>query len=104
MVVEPSVAHRLYPSVRRGPAHFLTRKRKREKTGPSGVLQELAVQPGPCVSPVPISRCRRDAQGDGGLVQGQAGKIAQLDELTREVVQDRQALQRIVQGDQLVRG
>ena len=58
--------------------------------GPLRVLQQLAVQPGAGVGPVPIGRCRRDAQGRGGLVERQAGEIAELDEFPRQGVEGRQ--------------
>jgi hypothetical protein len=36
-----------------------------------------------------VSRCRRDAQSSGGLVESEAGKIPQLDEVSRDLVKGR---------------
>src|SRR5262245_51725524 len=80
-----SLAQRLYHSVRRGLASFLTTKQK--KTRRLRVLRQFAVQPGAGVSPVPIGGGRRNAQNHGGFVESQAGEIAQFDESPRDGVQ-----------------
>src|SRR6266542_5433322 len=100
--MESSPTHRLYHSVRRSLGRFLMTDEKIPR--PLPVRQQFAAQPRACVSPVPIRRGRRDAQGRGGLVESQTGKIAQLNEFTREGVQALQPHERVVQGNQLVGG
>ena len=43
--------------------------------------EHLLMQPGPGVSPVAVGGGARDAEGLGGLVDGQAGEVAELDQL-----------------------
>src|SRR5262249_1336518 len=42
---------------------------------------ELTVEPRPGVIPVASGCCARDAEGLGGLLDGQAGEVAELDQL-----------------------
>src|SRR5262245_17648221 len=101
-LMRTSPAHRFYQGVRRGLASFLTTAGKNPR--PLRVLQQLAAQPGPRVRPVPVGGGRRDAQRGGGLVEGQAAEVAQLDDVPREGVEGRQPEQGVVQGDELVGG
>ena len=48
--------------------------------------QPSAVQPGPGVGPVPVGGARGDAEGGGGLLEGQAGEVPELDQLGRRRV------------------
>src|SRR5262249_41231416 len=48
--------------------------------------QELTIQPGPPEGPLPVGGGGGDRQHRGGLLHGQPGVIAELDELAREGV------------------
>ena len=62
------------------------------------------VEPGAGVPPGPVGGGQGDAQALGRLLQGQAAEEAQLDELGLERVVERELLQGLVQGQELLRG
>src|SRR5262245_18221748 len=72
--------------------------------GARPVAQEL-VQPGPGVGPVAVGGSSCQAEGHGRLVERQAGEEAELDQFRTHRVFPGQALEGIVEGDEvLVRG
>src|SRR6476619_6908710 len=81
----------------------LSRQKEFFRNGRLGVVsQELTMQPGACVSPVPVGRRRGNAQSCGGIGECQASEVAELDQLTRQAVQRYEPLERLVQGEQLI--
>src|SRR5262249_21354111 len=64
---------------------------------------QLAVQPGPCVSPVLVSVGPGDAGQLRGFLDGEAGEVAEPDELGRGGVFTGEFLDRVVDDQQLIR-
>ena len=76
-------------------------------TGPdyfpeSAPAEHLLAEPGPGVGPTAVGGPGRQAQGLGGLVEGQAGEVSQLHQLGRVLVLRGELLQGLVQGEQIV--
>src|SRR5262245_5315310 len=57
------------------------------------VAHDLLVQPGACVGPVAVRGGRGDAQGVGRLIDGQAGEVAQFDQVRLDRILPGQLLQ-----------
>src|SRR5262249_61305168 len=86
------------------------RERDRESTiafsewprPPRSAAADFGLEPGPGIGPVAVGGGRGDAQHLGGLLAGQAGKVAQLDELRLLGIDRGQLLEGLVEGEQLV--
>src|SRR5215831_9854365 len=73
-------------------ADFLRRPR-------SALVAEGGDEPGPCVSPVGVSRSGRDAEGGRGLRDGQAGEVAELDYFRGPGLDGREPVEGLVEGE-----
>ena len=63
---------------------------------------KLPIQPGAGEGPVPLDRCRRDAERLGGLFDAHSAEEAALDDSRVALVHGRQALQRFVEREHVV--
>src|SRR5262249_25389149 len=70
----------------------------------SGLLAQPLHQPRPDVPPVPVERALGQPEDRRGLVPGQAGEIAQQDDLGLERVAGLEFLQGLVDREHVVRG
>src|SRR5579864_1729963 len=70
--------------------------------GGSFLVEDLAANPGSGVGPVAVRGCPRQAQGLGGLLNAEAGEIAELDQFGRLLVLGGQPIERLVNGEDLV--
>ena len=64
----------------------------------------LREEPGPGVGPVPLGGRAGRSQGRGGLLDGQAGEVAELDELGLAGSSGREPVQGLVEGEQVLGG
>src|SRR5262249_9111292 len=85
-------------------ASFRTKRdhgiRKLFRIAAAGLL-ERGIQPGPAHGAVALGRRRRDAQASRGLLQRQAGKVAELDQLGLDRLLPGQRAEGVVQGEQV---
>ncbi len=63
------------------------------------VLLKGGDKPGPCVSPVVVGRSGRDAEDGSGLLDGQAGKVAELDHFRSAWLDGREPVERLIEGE-----
>src|SRR5262249_32192069 len=65
------------------------------------VAGDFLIEPGAGVGPVALGGGGGNAQSRGGLLDGQARKVAQLDQFSLDRVLARQLLQGFIQGEQV---
>jgi hypothetical protein len=66
------------------------------------IAANLPEEPGASVSPISLSRCRRDAEGLSGLFDGKPSEVAQLDQLGLGRVEAGQFLESLIERDQVL--
>src|SRR4051812_24399120 len=76
--------------------------KKSEKSSDRRMSLDFLPQPGPSIGPQPSCRSRRDAQGLGGIRNGKAGEIAEVNEIGGGLVGCRQFHERLVQSHQVL--
>src|SRR5215207_3746378 len=100
MISPRAVSSPLSARHRPGPRN---RFQKKSWAGASDVVAEGVDQPGPGVSPVAVGGSGRDAQGRRGLGDGQAGEVAELDDLGGAGVEGGELFEGLVEGEQSLR-
>src|SRR5438876_132456 len=65
---------------------------------------ELGVEPRAGIIPVASRSCARNAEDPGGLIDGQANEVAELDELGLDRILRGEPGQRLVEGEQVSGG
>src|SRR5262249_43194258 len=73
-----------------------------KKSGSGTVGVQPLEQPGPGVGPQRVGRPGRDPQGRGGLVAGEAGEEAELDQFRRLRVHVGEPVEQVVEFEQVV--
>ncbi len=77
------------------------------RKGPPGspplACRQLPAKPGSSVSPYVVGSSLRYAEGLGGFPHGQTGKVSQLDEVGRDLVDGSQIVEHVVNVEHLLR-
>ena len=66
------------------------------------VIAQLGPQPGARISPVPVSRSTRNTESLGRLVDGEAPKYAELDQIGGGPILAGQPRERLIESDELI--
>src|SRR5262245_37423021 len=75
---------------------------KRGRAGVMSTAADLRLEPGPGERPVPFGSGRRDTQDCGRLIVGEAGEVTQFDKPRLAWVPRREAVERLVERDQIL--
>ena len=78
----------------------IEKKTKDKRQLRSVLLVEGGDEPGPGVSPVVVGRSRRDAEDGRGLLDGQAGEVAELDHFRGAWLNGRESVEGLIKGEE----